>query len=99
MLARTVSAAQENGTARNRNANRLQNRESRLNFRSREGLNRERMNMTSDEIRALIAKPTKNLKEEGELGMKLVAEIAAQLAELNHRMECMLDVQTRGLKE
>ena len=44
--------------------------------------------MTADEIRET---------NYGEVAY--LREIAAQIAELNHRMECMLDVQTRGLKE
>ena len=66
--------------------------------------------MNSDQIRKTFIKDIADSLLEGEsveqqtalaimgCGRALV-EIAAQLAELNHRMECMLDVQTRGLKE
>lgn len=42
--------------------------------------------MTADQIRELAARSTKNNKEENEIGILIVAEIAAQLAELNTRI-------------
>ena len=50
--------------------------------------------MTADEIRELAIKPTKNAKEEGDIGIRILAEIAAQLAQLNAGLETITGYQT-----
>ncbi len=47
--------------------------------------------MNVKEIRALGSVSCKNNKEEGEVGWKLVAELVAQLAEINESLKGLLE--------